>query len=318
MDAHRALVRRVPVKRAAAVLAAVLLCAMLVRAGATSVAQYPRDMGAGPAGPPLRETQGVWSMRPVHFVGLGDSVTAGFGARDGYGYFDRIVRDPVDGSSLRRVFPKLMVENRAVSGSTSVGHVRQVADMPVTAPDVLGWVVMTTGGNDLIHNYGRTPPRADAMYGASTVQARPWIAAFEARLDGMLRTISSKFPGGCRIFLATIYDPTDGVGDIERAGLPPWPDGEQILAAYNDVIRRVARRHEMVRVVDVHGLFLGHGLHCKDRALKYYRPEDPHYWYYANLEDPNERGYDALRRLFLNEMAAAGVPRKSARSPQSR
>ena len=35
---------------------------------------------------------------------------------------------------------------------------------------------------------------------------------------------------------------------------------------------------------------------------KFYRAEDPHYWYFENLEDPNERGYDAIRRLFLIEM----------------
>ena len=29
---------------------------------------------------------------------------------------------------------------------------------------------------------------------------------------------------------------------------------------------------------------------------------DPHYWFYVNLEDPNERGYDVIRRLFLNEI----------------
>ena len=34
-----------------------------------------------------------------------------------------------------------------------------------------------------------------------------------------------------------------------------------------------------------------------------YRADDPHYWYYANIEDPNERGYDAIRRIFLNEIA---------------
>jgi hypothetical protein len=28
-----------------------------------------------------------------------------------------------------------------------------------------------------------------------------------------------------------------------------------------------------------------------------------HYWYATNLEDPNDRGYDAIRRLFLIEMA---------------
>jgi len=34
---------------------------------------------------------------------------------------------------------------------------------------------------------------------------------------------------------------------------------------------------------------------------------DPHYWY-SIIEDPNARGYDALRRLFLNEMAAVFAP----------
>ena len=29
----------------------------------------------------------------------------------------------------------------------------------------------------------------------------------------------------------------------------------------------------------------------------------PHYWYAENLEDPNVRGYDAIRRLFLIEIA---------------
>jgi hypothetical protein len=38
--------------------------------------------------------------------------------------------------------------------------------------------------------------------------------------------------------------------------------------------------------------------------MKHYDRKDPHYWYFINLEDPNERGYDALRRLFLNAMAA--------------
>ena len=36
----------------------------------------------------------------------------------------------------------------------------------------------------------------------------------------------------------------------------------------------------------------------------YYHADDPSYWFYANFEDPNDRGYDAIRRIFLNEMAA--------------
>jgi hypothetical protein len=37
-----------------------------------------------------------------------------------------------------------------------------------------------------------------------------------------------------------------------------------------------------------------------------------HYWYYFNLEDPNDRGYDALRRLFLLQMAEVLGPEPTA------
>jgi len=33
-----------------------------------------------------------------------------------------------------------------------------------------------------------------------------------------------------------------------------------------------------------------------------YDSDDPYYWYGSNLEDPNDRGYDAIRRLFLIEV----------------
>jgi hypothetical protein len=49
--------------------------------------------------------------------------------------------------------------------------------------------------------------------------------------------------------------------------------------------------------------FLGHGIHCTQPWQVHYRRHDPHYWYAWNLEDPNIRGYDAIRRLFLIEIA---------------
>ena len=141
------------------------------------------------------------------------------------------------------------------------------------------------------------------MYGASWDEAKPWITNFEARLEQMIEQISARFPGGCHIFLANIYDPTDGQGDIQRAGLPPWKDGLKILTAYNDVIRRCSEQHPYVHLVDIHGAFLGHGIHCTQFWSDHYDSMDPHYWYYMNLEDPNERGYDAIRRLFLLKIA---------------
>jgi hypothetical protein len=144
------------------------------------------------------------------------------------------------------------------------------------------------------------------MYGATLEEAGPWVTNFEARLGTMVEQINLHFPHGCRIFLANIFDPTDGVGDIRRTGLPPWKDGLKILAAYNAVIRRCCERHSYVHPVDIHSAFLGHGVHCTQFWFAHYDSRDPHYWYYTNLEDPNERGYDVIRRLFLIEIAKAG------------
>ncbi len=293
----------------------VLLGLVVVFLGAACIYfRFAHPVGNGPAGPSVSRDlfSQPWTTRSVLLLGLGDSVTAGFGARKGYGYFDRLHANPSDefedvlGINLRQVIPNLTVTNIAVSGSTSFEHIeKQLPRLPIADSNTFGLVVITTGGNDLIHNYGRTPPRKEAMYGATWEQAGPWIEGFEKRLEHILTEISARFPAGCHIFLANIYDPTDGVGDIESVGLPKWKDGLQILDAYNNVIRKVAAQHSNVRVVDLYSEFRGHGIHC----VQFWRPDydrhDPHYWYHVNLEDPNERGYDAIRRLFLNEMAKA-------------
>ncbi|MBN2218187.1 MAG: SGNH/GDSL hydrolase family protein, partial [Pirellulales bacterium] len=193
--------------------------------------------------------------------------------------------------------------NMAISGSTSLDHAERVRrDLETQDADTLGVVVLTTGGNDLIHNYGRSAPREGAMYGATLDQARPWIEAFQRRLEEMLDLIDERFPGGCQVFLADIYDPSDGVGDPPAAGLPPWKDCLAILGAYNEAIHRAAAVRPNVHLVPMHAEFLGHGVHCAQPWREHYRRKDPSYWYGVNLEDPNDRGYDAIRRLFLREM----------------
>jgi lysophospholipase L1-like esterase len=292
----------------------VLLAGIILIAGLAAYLffEFGRPIGTGPAGPAIGGElfSSAWTGRPVLFVGLGDSVTAGFGARKGHSYFDRLVRNPSDEFAemksicLTSVFPKFQFTNLAVSGSTSSEILaRQLNSVPTNAPDVLGVVVITTGGNDIIHNYGRTPPREEAMYGASTDEAKPWVENFGRRLESTLAQIESRFPGGCEIFLASIFDPADGLGDAERAGLPAWRDSMRILAAYNAAILRATEVHTNVHVVDVRGPFLGHGIHCMQFWRGHFDWHDPHYWLFVNLEDPNERGYDVIRRLFLLEMA---------------
>ncbi|MBI5094880.1 MAG: SGNH/GDSL hydrolase family protein [Candidatus Hydrogenedentes bacterium] len=291
-----------------AAIAAVLAgCAI----GYLYLSPFSKPIGHGPAGPavPREAFQGPWSDRRILALGVGDSVTAGYGASTGHSYFDRIISNPPDewpdlaGACLQKVLPNLSALNVSVSGSTSDQHLEdQIDPFPVQEPDVFGIVFMTTGGNDIIHNYGRTPPREFAMYGATPQQTEPWVAAFETRLDTMLTRLRGKFPGGCHIFLLNIYDPTDGIGDPQNAGLPPWKDGLALIDAYNAVISRCAAKYSYVHLVDMHAAFLGHGIHCTQPWLPQYHRDDPHYWYYDNLEDPNDRGYDAIRRILLLEV----------------
>jgi lysophospholipase L1-like esterase len=268
-----------------------------------------RPVGSGPAGPavPREPFQSTWSERQVLLLGIGDSVTAGLGAKHpSHSYFQRLAYNPADehadlkGVCLSRVLPNLTMRNLAISGSTSLTHAEVVHErLEHQAPEVFGIVVMTTGGNDLIHNYGRTAAREGAMFTATMEQARPWIERFEQRLGGMLDAIIAKFPGGCEIYLADIYDPTDGVGDGASIMLPAWPDGLAIHAEYNRAIQRAVNAREPVHGVSLYTTFLGHGGHCRQFWRPFYDARDPHYWFYENVEDPNDRGYDAIRRIFM-------------------
>lgn len=293
-------------------LAIILSGGLLLLLGVLFYTQYflVRPIGSGPAGPEVSPAAfaEVWTTRPVQVVGIGDSVTRGLGAASpDHSFFSRLVRNPDDefadirGICLSHVLPQLESENLAISGSTSCQHAEVIDERLKTYPEeVFGLVVMTSGGNDLIHSYGRAAPRECAMYGATLAEAEPWIERFRVRLNEMLGKIEAAFPGGCEIYLADIYDPTDGVGDAPSVYLPTWKDGLAIHARYNEAIRQCAKSRSNVHVVPLYETFLGHGSHCRQFWRSTYDSDDPHYWFFENIEDPNDRGYDAIRRVFLN------------------
>ncbi len=84
----------------------------------------------------------------------------------------------------------------------------------------------------------------------------------------------------CRIVVTTVYDPSDGVGEVPTAGLPAWPDGPGLVAALNQALTALARRHGAA-VADVHRRFLGHGTAAGDLAQSDPRPANRDLWYCA-------------------------------------
>ena len=281
------------------------------------IVRIPASMGEGPAGETVSSQpfQKPWSKRKILMVSLGDSVSTGFGADQGMGYF-ALMKDnnndeypQMNGLDLSSVLPNITTMRLAENASNSQRHLQLINSMRTQPEDVFGIICITTGGIDLIHNYGRSAPTEGAMFGADYETAKPWIANFEARLNKMMTTLEDKFPAGCVVMLANIYDPTDGVGDIENAGpmfmLDDWQDGLKVLTQFNKVIARSAGKHSHVHLVDMHKAMLGHGIHCLEPVNPYYDENDASYWYYVNLEDPNQRGYDAIRRVFLNRTVEA-------------
>src|SRR5437764_80449 len=87
-------------------------------------------MGRGPAGPSVDPELFIepWTKEHVLLVGVGDSVTAGFGAAKGHSYFDRLAANSPDefpemkGLCLSRAMPELTTLNLANSGSNSLQH----------------------------------------------------------------------------------------------------------------------------------------------------------------------------------------------------
>ena len=303
--------KRFPSRR----LKVLLLFGILLIAGLVGFKYYwlEHPVGTGPAGPMVsREPfESVWSDRDVLLIGLGDSVTAGLGAQPASkSYFNRLVKttdddaDEISGICLSRVLPNLRHENFACSGSNSIENLAYlVPQVQVQPRQTFGIIVMTTGGNDIIHSYGRHPPKEGAMYGASYADAEPWIDSYRRRLEKILDEIESRFPGGCEIFLGNIYDPTDGVGNAVISGLPRWPDALRIHDEYNRIIADACSNRTNVHLVDLRSTFLGHGIYSRQFWNEHYRSDDPTYWYWDNFEDPNNRGYDAIRRLYLIEIA---------------
>ncbi|MCA9032408.1 MAG: SGNH/GDSL hydrolase family protein, partial [Planctomycetaceae bacterium] len=89
---------------------------------------YHHPVGSGPAGPEVDAASfsTVWSERPVVLLGLGDSITDGYGASPGKSYFNLLLKPAsTDTPSLQHcylpvVLPNIKGQNDAISGTTSL------------------------------------------------------------------------------------------------------------------------------------------------------------------------------------------------------
>jgi hypothetical protein len=154
-------------------------------------------------------------------------------------------------------------------------------------------ITLTIGGNDLLLAYGNGPAGRAAVLDAIR------------NVETALTRLRERFGETPKIMLTTVYDPSDGAGELPGSGLPPWPEGLVSLAALNEELRRLAAGHRTL-LADVHERFLGHGYGAGDASAFEARPADRNLWYSGTIE-PNAWGASEIRAAWWGVLAAARV-----------
>jgi hypothetical protein len=136
------------------------------------------------------------------------------------------------------------------------------------------------GGNDLLSAYGNRP-RRDLLERIEQDVAEAY--------DFLVDTIRGRFSKSTLV-LTTVYDPSDGTGQIPGVYEDVGPLPIDILDRFNDHIRALAVGTPRVLLADAHAHFLGHGVTAPDAERWYWR---------RSLIEPNARGASEIRAVWL-------------------
>ena len=224
------------------------------------------------------------------YVGLGDSISIDeYAGGPGWGAISLFYRNKdkiypaFKGKDLCSLYPGIDLYSLASDGaisSTVLGE--QLSALPPRDEDPM-IVTLTVGGNDFI----------SSLWPGGGVD-RGSVDDFRLDLTKILKTLRERYPN-CTIILGTIYDPTDGVGDL---GIPDVDaqEGYALFHAFNRAILDIGKSHG-AHIADIYSHFLGHGSHHGDPKNPHYCAEDPSHWFVQEIE-PNSRGAHEIRRLF--------------------
>lgn len=172
----------------------------------------------------------------------------------------------------------------ARDGATSDDVVRFQLDKIEGRPAL---ITLTMGGNDLL----------TALFAPAKLGLPPDLDAARSTVAQVATNYAVVMPAlaatGARVVVSTVYDPTDGTGDLSWAGLPDVDEGLALLESMNAAIRTAAARHGAV-VADLHVAFLGHGAQAGDITTTDSHPHNRELWLCGHIE-PNAWGAQAIR-----------------------
>jgi lysophospholipase L1-like esterase len=277
-----------------------------------------------PADVPIEEPPPTGTWVPESFdprvaeriLFLGDSITAGGGASTATLNYRNLLVDN-DGDTwpeyaardLATLAPDLLdVHDVSRGGATTATMVRYQLDnlRDAVGPTVAGpsVAVLTAGGNDM-----------QLALASFLAQGEEFAAErVDLLIDNLHETIdmltdADRFPDGTMVYLSNIYEPTDGIGQVDGCfGGLDLVDMMPMLDDANQRIRALAEERG-VAVIDLRQHFRGHAFYADDPENPDYHPDDPTRWIVDDCIHPNDRGHHELRRLFFGAMEGELLPR---------
>ena len=255
----------------------------------------PRDEGwAETDGGPMVDELGTNNQDIVgvtRVIFLGDSITA-------VPYLTQTWSQRIQ-DDLQGLFGAgIEIRNYAVGGARTEDVLTEQLLRIDTTSTLRTLVMFTIGGNDAVQVMG------DDI--ASS------LAHMETKMDNLRAILDwlydpAHFPGGVYVVFGNIYDPTDGEGDFTHCGIgvfsTDWPETDTLAATVNSwfLDEAMARGADLL---DMHGLFLGHGFNYRDTTNPYYcRGCDPScpcpLWFDFTCIHPNSDGHEALAGFFF-------------------
>ena len=271
----------------------------------------PIESGNNPSGAPVS-----------HVVVLGDSISSGTGAeRRELSYASLLVKNdderyPDDrGSDLRHLFgPNVRYINLARDGDTTYDVLaRQLPKLfEILAGEAIAGVggsyhtdsgfvlpgrivlVFTAGGNDFQRGIRPNPNFTGSALSRSLVNLSSIIDAFGDK---------AMFPGGAQAYFGNIYDVTDGEDQLNACmrGMA-FPGMSDALEVWSQQYSNLAHS-QRARLVDMLGLFRGHGFNFDNPHNPFHDPGDTTLWVYdRDCIHPNNLGHHMLRRAFFQQI----------------
>jgi lysophospholipase L1-like esterase len=227
------------------------------------------------------------------YVALGDSMSiddyAGGPGRGAASLLHRNLNSDFPDWAGRDLATVLAVQVLARDGAVAADVLQRQLPLVTQAPAL---VTLTMGGNDVMGAYGDSH--------AARVAIGRVMAVGEAIMVQLRALCGAAVP----IVVTTVYDPSDGTGEVAGSGLPPWLDGPDLVHELNAALVDLAERHGAL-VADVHSCFRGHGVTAGDPATADPRPADRNLWYCGVIE-PNAWGAHEIRAAWWQALANRG------------